>query len=723
MSVNNIIPYSSSQVKNLKVCISKVMDLIEAGGNQRSVPIGKWKQNELNRAKLDSGVELRRWGWSQPALHFISSDRGVGFAQNSRSSSLGHVSEKLSDNKELTKRVLQANNVPVARGTQVETFQDALKAHNKYKISVIKPVYGSLYAGVTIAIETQEELEEGWKHAREASPNGPILVEEFIPGVDIRVHVARGKFIAAYMRTPAHVVGDGQNTIQQIIAQKNIKRNTLPGLSGMDLKVSEVSSHYLEKQNLSLDSILKPGDIAILGYNPNLFSGADNFNITDRIHPSIRDIVESASLLLGPADFFGYDVLSTNFTRSVDEAKTIIAESNTRPNITYFQHVSYAQARNNIADMFNSVVGSKENNTSSSKVSRTLKLRGKLKPTDILVDNVRCESTAYGLDVHLEGGVQKTLESAFSIIDLRNDDNSYLLGTEADEITAWNFDEIVKDLQLNMTHHNPKWKSVSEGLQDYLKNKFDSARVIEGTLVEYTSNGDSFITSAAINNATAKVVINDRNQSSVRELLMANGLPVSTLITFSVNQLDALTKFVESFDQSLEVSLKLKKGRSVNFVTSSVGFILKKIAQNRKFLFRIELKPTEFKTDDKLDIFVVGNEVVGSSASLEKSRFLSVCEMEQLADQTHLSSAFAKGQFPELEIIAIKAFNAIVGLRSAVIRFVREGSGNKWYIESIKNPDNLSILQSPDLGVNIDVFGKIFSLHCDKNEKYNSYIK
>ena len=158
MSDPTHIPYSSTQVLNLKKCISRVMDMVEAGQTCRSVPVGKWKQNELERAKSDSNVNLKVWGWSQPPLHFIISDRGVGFVQTSRSSNIGHVSEKFSDNKRLTKHILEANDVPVARGSQVETFDDALLAHSKYKISVIKPVYGSLYQGVTIAIESIDEL-------------------------------------------------------------------------------------------------------------------------------------------------------------------------------------------------------------------------------------------------------------------------------------------------------------------------------------------------------------------------------------------------------------------------------------------------------------------------------------------------------------------------------------------------------------------------------------
>ena len=48
-----------------------------------------------------------------------------------------------------------------------------------------------------------------------------MLVESFISGLDHRLAVVNGELVAAAKRMPAHVVGDGVHTIEELVDKVN----------------------------------------------------------------------------------------------------------------------------------------------------------------------------------------------------------------------------------------------------------------------------------------------------------------------------------------------------------------------------------------------------------------------------------------------------------------------------------------------------------------------
>ena len=77
-----------------------------------------------------------------------------------------------------------------------------------------KPLDGNHGKGATINITKFKDAQKGFKEAQKYS--NAVIVERFIRA-DYRLLVINGKFVAAAMRTPAAVTGDGVSTIQQLI--------------------------------------------------------------------------------------------------------------------------------------------------------------------------------------------------------------------------------------------------------------------------------------------------------------------------------------------------------------------------------------------------------------------------------------------------------------------------------------------------------------------------
>jgi D-alanine-D-alanine ligase and related ATP-grasp enzymes len=123
-------------------------------------------------------------------------------------------------NKELTKRMLHDAAVPVPIGELVVDEEELDRVVRKigYPV-VIKPLDGNHGKGSSINVNDWESAKIGLEHAQKYSRK--VIVEKFITGYDFRVLVINNKMVAAARRVPAHVVGDGELNIQQLIDKEN----------------------------------------------------------------------------------------------------------------------------------------------------------------------------------------------------------------------------------------------------------------------------------------------------------------------------------------------------------------------------------------------------------------------------------------------------------------------------------------------------------------------
>ena len=83
---------------------------------------------------------------------------------------------------------------------------------------VLKPLSGNHGRGVSINLRTPEEVQTGFAKASEHGKT--VIVESYIEGLDHRLLVINGQLVAAAKRVPGHVIGDGKNTIERLVADR-----------------------------------------------------------------------------------------------------------------------------------------------------------------------------------------------------------------------------------------------------------------------------------------------------------------------------------------------------------------------------------------------------------------------------------------------------------------------------------------------------------------------
>ena len=234
-------------------------------------------------------------------------------------------------NKEQTKKMLDAASIPVANGgiCVEEEDLDGIIAKIGYPI-VIKPLDGNHGKGASINVKNIEDAKAGLAYAKKYSHR--VIVEKFITGFDFRVLIIDNKLVAAAKREPAHVVGNGKDTIQKLIDITNEDPKRGYGHENVltQIDVDRDTTDLLEKLSYTLETIPKAGETVYLKSTANLSTGGTSVDVTDMMHPENIFLCERISRVIG-LDVCGVDIMAENLTQPLKENGGCILEVNAAP--------------------------------------------------------------------------------------------------------------------------------------------------------------------------------------------------------------------------------------------------------------------------------------------------------------------------------------------------------------------------------------------------------
>lgn len=249
---------------------------------------------------------------------------------------------ELACNKENTKKILAHMGVPVPLGKVIYSFKDLQETIDDlggFPI-VIKPLDGNHGRGITIDIQSWERAQVAYDRARDVS-NG-VIVEHFYQGRDHRILVVDGKVVSVAERLPAHVVGNGIETIAALVDRENQDYRRGEGHDNIltQIQLDASTDEMFVSQGFALDTILQPGQICYLRATANLSTGGIAIDRTDEIHPDNVWVAERVSRIIG-LDVAGIDVITTDISKPLHEADGVIIEVNAAPGLR--MHIAPSQ--------------------------------------------------------------------------------------------------------------------------------------------------------------------------------------------------------------------------------------------------------------------------------------------------------------------------------------------------------------------------------------------
>ena len=234
-------------------------------------------------------------------------------------------------NKELTKKMLDEAAIPVPSGDLVSDEEGLERVIRKigYPI-VLKPLDGNHGKGASINVKDWETAKDGLIHAQ--NYGNRVIVEKYITGFDFRILVINHKMTAAARRVPAHIVGDGELTIQNLIDKENLDPRRGYGHENVltEILVDKDTNELLEKLHYTLETVPQKGEIVYLKSTANLSTGGTSIDVTDMVHPENITMCERISKIVG-LDVCGIDIMAENLTQPLKESGGAILEVNAAP--------------------------------------------------------------------------------------------------------------------------------------------------------------------------------------------------------------------------------------------------------------------------------------------------------------------------------------------------------------------------------------------------------
>jgi GNAT-family acetyltransferase (TIGR03103 family) len=285
--------------------------------------------------------EARRRG-----VHVEVTDAEGGFFRLSYGGRSIHCRESLSeltsgvavsicDDKAVTRRVVERAGLTVpeqiAAGDEAE-LEAFLKKHRSV---VVKPARGEQGRGVSVGLTTMQDLRRAIATAREVSDR--VLVEACFEGQDLRLVVIDYKLVAAAIRRPPCVVGDGQKAVRQLIEQQSRRRAAATGGESR-IPIDEETIRCLAASGRTLETVPAAGEQVVVRKTANLHTGGSIHDVTHAVHPKL---VEAACQAARAIDIpvTGIDFM----VKSPAEPDYVFIEANERPGLANHEPQPTAQ--------------------------------------------------------------------------------------------------------------------------------------------------------------------------------------------------------------------------------------------------------------------------------------------------------------------------------------------------------------------------------------------
>lgn len=241
------------------------------------------------------------------------------------------IAVDLASNKDETKRILEEAAIPVAKGTTIIYEEEVEKAISRIGFPLVfKPLDGNHGKGASINVKTPEDAIAAFHHAKKYSRK--IIVEKFIEGFDFRILVINHKFIAAALREPAHIVGNGSSTVQELIEKENTDPRRGYGHENVltEITIDKETTDQLNKLHYTLSTVLAAGEKCYVKGTANLSTGGTSTDVTDLVHPSNIFVFERISRVIG-LDICGIDIMATNLSDPLAASGGVVLEVNAAP--------------------------------------------------------------------------------------------------------------------------------------------------------------------------------------------------------------------------------------------------------------------------------------------------------------------------------------------------------------------------------------------------------
>ncbi|MGK5675290.1 N-acetylglutaminylglutamine synthetase [Micromonospora sp. URMC 106] len=283
-------------------------------------PYAKIVADEAMRRGIRVEVTDPAWG----ELRLSNGGRTI-LTRESLSELTSAVAMSRCDDKRVTRRILAEAGLSVPRGrTATGDDGDAAFLAEVGRV-VVKPARGEQGNGITVGVRTPEALAAAVELAARFCPD--VLIEEMRTGEDLRVVVIDHEVVAAAVRRPASITGDGVHDIAELIERQSRRRAAATG-GESTIPLDDMTRDVIAEAGHEPHDVLPEGQVLTVRKTANLHTGGTIHDVTAELHPAIAEACVTASRALD-IPVTGLDLL----VPAPDGPEHVFIEANERPGL------------------------------------------------------------------------------------------------------------------------------------------------------------------------------------------------------------------------------------------------------------------------------------------------------------------------------------------------------------------------------------------------------
>ncbi|MFS0950572.1 bifunctional glutamate--cysteine ligase GshA/glutathione synthetase GshB [Enterococcus thailandicus] len=333
--------YTEAQSDSQKAVAVALGRKYDAESHERPYQLAGFREMELSTQiflfdAIQKGIQVKVIDEADQFLR-LQFENHVEYVKNANMTSKdSYIVPLIMENKTVTKKILAETGFRVPSGAEFTSMAEAKRAYSRFakEAFVIKPKSTNYGLGITIFKEgaSEEDYHKGLEIAFREDTS--VLVEEFLPGTEYRFFVIDGQVQAILLRIPANVIGNGEQTVAELVAQKN--QDPLRGTNHRAplelIQLGDLEQLMLKEQGLTIDSIPAKDQIVYLRENSNISTGGDSIDVTAEFSDLYKEIAVAAVTALG-AKVSGIDLIipDKEIDPSTDEKAYGIIEANFNP--------------------------------------------------------------------------------------------------------------------------------------------------------------------------------------------------------------------------------------------------------------------------------------------------------------------------------------------------------------------------------------------------------
>jgi GNAT-family acetyltransferase (TIGR03103 family) len=202
------------------------------------------------------------------------------------------IAMSICDDKRVTRRIVQAFGVNVPSQIYADDENRTREFLSSHEAVVVKPARGEQGKGVSVGLKTWDEAAQAIEEARKTCDD--VVVEEYVPGIDLRVIVIDYRVVAGAIRKPAEVIGNGQVSVRELIEHQSRRRAAATG-GESKIPIDSETERCIAEAGFSLDDVPPADTSVVVRKTANLHTGGTIHDVTGVLHPALVEAAVKAA--------------------------------------------------------------------------------------------------------------------------------------------------------------------------------------------------------------------------------------------------------------------------------------------------------------------------------------------------------------------------------------------------------------------------------------------